>query len=93
MASNEPGAGSGTATESESSAGTSKVKLARNMSGALLFFYVLGDVLGSGIYALIGLVARGALVPERPQVVRGGIGLAHGAVHRLADADRAWIDR
>ncbi len=32
-------------------------KLARNMSGLLLFFYVLGDVLGSGIYALVGLVA------------------------------------
>lgn len=32
-------------------------KLARNITGGLLFFYVLGDVLGSGIYALIGLVA------------------------------------
>lgn len=56
MASNEPGTGT-TTTEAKSSGGTSKVKLARNMSGALLFFYVLGDVLGSGIYALIGLVA------------------------------------
>jgi APA family basic amino acid/polyamine antiporter len=41
-------------TESGSHSGA---KLARNMGGALLFFYVLGDVLGSGIYALIGLVA------------------------------------
>ena len=27
------------------------------MTGRLLYFYVLGDVLGSGIYVLIGLVA------------------------------------
>lgn len=57
MASTEPGAGTTTVTETEGSGGSSKVKLARNMSGLLLFFYVLGDVLGSGIYALIGLVA------------------------------------
>ncbi len=57
MASTEPRPGGSTATETEESRGSSKVKLARNMSGALLFFYVLGDVLGSGIYALIGLVA------------------------------------
>jgi amino acid transporter len=31
--------------------------LKRSISGRLLFFYVLGDVLGSGIYVLIGLVA------------------------------------
>jgi amino acid transporter len=31
--------------------------LKRSISGGLLFFYVLGDVLGSGIYVLIGLVA------------------------------------
>jgi amino acid transporter len=31
--------------------------LKRSISGHLLFFYVLGDVLGSGIYVLIGLVA------------------------------------
>ena len=31
--------------------------LKRSITGRLLFFYVLGDVLGSGIYALIGLVA------------------------------------
>lgn len=29
----------------------------RSITGRLLFFYVLGDVLGSGIYVLIGLVA------------------------------------
>jgi len=32
-------------------------ELTRSISGRLLFFYVLGDVLGSGIYVLIGLVA------------------------------------
>jgi amino acid transporter len=33
------------------------VELARPISARLLFFYVLGDVLGSGIYALIGVMA------------------------------------
>lgn len=32
-------------------------ELTRSITGKLLFFYVLGDVLGSGIYVLIGLVA------------------------------------
>ena len=32
-------------------------ELKRAISGRLLFFYVLGDVLGSGIYVLIGAVA------------------------------------
>jgi amino acid transporter len=32
-------------------------ELKRSITGKLLFFYVLGDVLGSGIYVLIGLVA------------------------------------
>ena len=31
--------------------------LKRSITGAQLFFYTLGDVLGSGIYVLIGLVA------------------------------------
>ena len=32
-------------------------ELKRSITGRLLFFYVLGDVLGSGVYVLIGLVA------------------------------------
>jgi amino acid transporter len=48
---------SATETSLDNKSGAQGVKLARNMGGALLFFYVLGDVLGSGIYALIGLVA------------------------------------
>jgi basic amino acid/polyamine antiporter, APA family len=32
-------------------------ELKRSISGRMLFFYVLGDVLGSGIYVLVGLVA------------------------------------
>ncbi len=32
-------------------------QLERSITGRLLFFYVLGDVLGSGIYALIGVMA------------------------------------
>lgn len=39
----------GTATQPE--------ELERAISGPLLYFYVLGDVLGSGIYALVGLMA------------------------------------
>ena len=31
--------------------------LNRSITGRLLFFYVLGDVLGSGIYALVGVMA------------------------------------
>jgi len=34
-----------------------KTELKRSITGRQLFFYVLGDVLGSGIYVLIGLVA------------------------------------
>jgi amino acid transporter len=44
-------AGLGTRSES----GASELK--RSVTGRLLYFYVLGDVLGSGIYVLIGLVA------------------------------------
>ena len=32
-------------------------ELTRSITGQQLFFYTLGDVLGSGIYVLIGLVA------------------------------------
>ena len=38
-------------------------ELTRSITGRLLFFYVLGDVLGSGIYVLIGAVA-GAVAVE-----------------------------
>jgi APA family basic amino acid/polyamine antiporter len=43
-------------TITENVAGQSE-ELARAISGPMLFFYVLGDVLGSGIYALIGIMA------------------------------------
>ena len=36
---------------------TTSSDLKRSITGRLLFFYVLGDVLGSGIYVLIGVVA------------------------------------
>src|SRR5690554_4938192 len=32
-------------------------KLARVISGPLLFLFILGDVLGAGVYALVGKVA------------------------------------
>jgi len=35
----------------------SPTELKRAITGRLLFFYVLGDVLGSGIYVLVGVVA------------------------------------
>ena len=37
--------------------GNAQGELTRSITGRLLFFYVLGDVLGSGVYVLIGLVA------------------------------------
>ena len=37
--------------------GTEEDGLRRSITGRLLYFYVLGDVLGSGIYVLIGAVA------------------------------------
>ncbi|TKI64171.1 APC family permease [Nocardioides jishulii] len=37
--------------------GDEPVKLNRTITTSLLFFYVLGDVLGSGVYVLIGSVA------------------------------------
>lgn len=37
--------------------GSDASDLKRSITGRLLYFYVLGDVLGSGIYVLIGLVA------------------------------------
>ena len=38
-------------------AGVQEEHLKRSITGPQLFFYVLGDVLGSGIYALIGIMA------------------------------------
>jgi amino acid transporter len=46
---------SDTATMSRPDEDDSELK--RSITGRLLFFYTLGDVLGSGIYVLIGLVA------------------------------------
>jgi amino acid transporter len=48
----------GTATTSHDPVpGATDSELKRSITGRLLFFYVLGDVLGSGIYVLIGAVA------------------------------------
>ncbi len=44
-----------TATVSETADDDSGLR--RSITGTQLFFYTLGDVLGSGIYVLIGLVA------------------------------------
>ncbi len=46
----------GQTTVAQGTAGQTE-ELARAISAPLLFFYVLGDVLGSGIYALIGVMA------------------------------------
>ena len=48
---------SDTATLDESPSPNEDSELNQSISGKLLYFYVLGDVLGSGIYVLIGLVA------------------------------------
>ena len=44
-------------TRPESSSAEPPSELKRAITGRLLFFYVLGDVLGSGIYVLVGAVA------------------------------------
>ena len=43
--------------EADDQVATPSSELKRSITGRLLFFYVLGDVLGSGIYVLIGAVA------------------------------------
>ncbi|MXG89442.1 APC family permease [Nocardioides flavescens] len=45
------------ATEQAQSGTQQSSQLQQSITGRLLFFYVLGDVLGSGIYVLIGTVA------------------------------------
>ncbi|WP_121258855.1 APC family permease [Nocardioides ferulae] len=49
--------GSAVDTEAVPAADREGATLKRTISGRMLFFYVLGDVLGSGIYVLIGAVA------------------------------------
>jgi APA family basic amino acid/polyamine antiporter len=44
-------------TERASMAPAEQPELHRAITGRLLYFYVLGDVLGSGIYALVGVMA------------------------------------
>ena len=44
-------------TDHDHTPGARDSELKRSITGRLLYFYVLGDVLGSGIYVLIGLVA------------------------------------
>ena len=46
-----------TTTDHDPTPGARDSELKRSITGRLLYFYVLGDVLGSGIYVLIGLVA------------------------------------
>lgn len=36
---------------------TAEGKLKRNITGPLLFLFILGDVLGAGIYALMGVLS------------------------------------
>lgn len=60
--------------------------LTRSITGRLLFFYVLGDVLGSGIYVLIGSVAGevgGAFW------IAFGVGVSVAAITGLAYAELA----
>jgi amino acid transporter len=63
-----------------------EVELTRSITGRLLFFYVLGDVLGSGIYVLIGSVAGevgGAFW------IAFGVGVSVAAITGLAYAELA----
>lgn len=73
-------------TENTADEETSKDGLTRSITGRLLFFYVLGDVLGSGIYVLIGLVA-GAVGGAFWIAFAAGVSLA--AITGLAYAELA----
>jgi len=45
------------ATAHEHTGDTADSKLARKITGPLLFLFILGDVLGAGVYALMGVLA------------------------------------
>ncbi|WP_110182842.1 APC family permease [Nocardioides solisilvae] len=76
------------ATASTAPAGqeTDDSELKRSISGRLLFFYVLGDVLGSGIYVLIGAVAG---VVGGAFWIAFGVGVSVAAITGLAYAELA----
>ncbi|MEH3140600.1 MAG: APC family permease, partial [Mycobacterium kyogaense] len=45
-------------TDATPDAGVATTKLARRITGPLLFLFILGDVLGAGIYALMGVLSQ-----------------------------------
>lgn len=61
---------SGAAADADSGSGTnSGSKLKQGITGPLLFLFILGDVLGAGIYALMGSLSAdvgGALWARSP---------------------------
>jgi APA family basic amino acid/polyamine antiporter len=44
-------------TPDDRATGDEKGALKRNISGRMLYLFILGDVLGAGIYALVGQIA------------------------------------
>lgn len=46
-----------TATSAEHDADGGDTRLERSVTGKLLFLFILGDVLGAGVYALTGVIA------------------------------------
>jgi APA family basic amino acid/polyamine antiporter len=46
-----------TSTDPNEGAATAGPRLKRNISGKMLYLFILGDVLGAGIYALVGQIA------------------------------------
>ena len=76
--------------------------LKRSITGAQLFFYTLGDVLGSGIYVLIGLVAAAVggafwIAVAAGVAVAAITGAAYAelvdAIARVADGDAVFSPR
>ena len=49
---------SGQAAETRAADGADEGKLKRGITGPLLFLFILGDVLGAGIYALVGVLSK-----------------------------------
>lgn len=50
-------AGRGPADQAADQAAPTRPALKRNISGTMLYLFILGDVLGAGIYALVGQIA------------------------------------
>ena len=66
-------------------------ELKRSITGKQLYFYVVGDVLGSGIYVLVGLVAA-AVGGAFWMAFLAGVAIAQQFGRPHTPEDQAWIE-